>query len=84
MIVRWPGHTAQASQCDDYVIIEDFYPSILEMAGVECNDTIDGVSFVPLIEGTSNPSKGRGSAVEFPQRVGASWSRHRFQLCHEA
>ncbi len=70
MIVRWPGHTAQASQCDDYVIIEDFYPSILEMAGVECNGTIDGVSFVPLIEGTSNPSKGRALLWNFPNAWG--------------
>lgn len=72
MIVRWPGHTGEATGCDDYVIIEDFYPSILEMAGIECTDSIDGVSFVPLIEGTANPSRGRALLWNYPNSWGLS------------
>ncbi len=33
MIVSWPGVTPPASRCTSPVIIEDFFPSILEMAG---------------------------------------------------
>lgn len=54
MIVSWPGRTKPGSKCHDYLIIEDFFPSILEMAGVmdyNVPQTIDGVSFVPLIDG---------------------------------
>ncbi|MDE7387984.1 MAG: sulfatase-like hydrolase/transferase, partial [Muribaculaceae bacterium] len=65
MIVRWPGVTAPGSETDAYVMIEDFFPTILEMAG--CADaqasvvqTVDGVSFMPLLTGRGeNPAHGR-------------------------
>jgi hypothetical protein len=44
------------------VCIEDFFPSILEMAQVKGYKTvqpIDGTSFVPLLKRTGDPSKGR-------------------------
>lgn len=66
MIVRWNGHTPPASECKEYVMIEDFYPSILEMAQVENNDTVDGISFVPLIDRTGNPSQGRALLWNYP------------------
>ncbi|MCM1109738.1 MAG: sulfatase [Clostridium sp.] len=70
MIVRWPGHTEAASRCDRYVMIEDFFPSILEMAGVgsatAAESVVDGVSFVPLIDGTGDPSAGRPLVWNFP------------------
>lgn len=34
MIVRWPGRVRPQSVCHEPVIIEDFYPTILEAAGV--------------------------------------------------
>jgi arylsulfatase A-like enzyme len=53
MIVRWPGVTEAGSVCERPVIIEDFFPTILEMAGVleyeQIGGVIDGVSFVPLL-----------------------------------
>lgn len=70
MIVSWPGHTAPASKCDNYLIIEDFFPSILDMAGVEYTDSVDGVSFVPMIEGTANPSQGRALVWNYPNNWG--------------
>lgn len=73
MIVRWPGHTVAGSACDRYVMIEDFYPSILEMAGISQPDkaehyghAIDGRSFVPLIDGSSDPSVDRPLVWNFP------------------
>jgi len=54
LLVRWPGVVKPATVCEDrYVIIEDIFPTILEMAGVRelrlRGGTIDGVSFVPLL-----------------------------------
>lgn len=54
MIVYWPGVVAGGSVVDDYVMIDDFFPSILEMAGIESWNTVqtvDGQSFVPLLKG---------------------------------
>ncbi len=54
MIVYWNGVTTPGSEIDDYLIIEDFYPSLLEIAGVGSYTAIqplDGVSFVPLLKG---------------------------------
>lgn len=62
MIVSWPGVATAGDKVEDYVIIEDFYPSILDMAGVKGYETVqkvDGRSFVPLLNGTGNPAKGR-------------------------
>jgi arylsulfatase A-like enzyme len=59
LIVRWPGvvraHTTQATP----VIIEDFFPTILAMAGIEhprVVQHVDGVSFVPLLRGRRSPA----------------------------
>lgn len=53
MIVSWPGVTQAGSATDRIVMIEDFYPSILEMAGADWNENperpVDGISFVPLL-----------------------------------
>lgn len=62
MIVYWNGVTQPGSTIDKYLIIEDFFPSILEMAQIKDYETIqpiDGVSFVPLITGESDPSADR-------------------------
>ena len=63
MLVYWPGVTRGGERCDDYLLIEDFYPTILEMAGIRRYRTvqpIDGRSFVPLLTGRGpNPARGR-------------------------
>lgn len=69
MIVSWPGVAEEGTQCDKYVIIEDFFPSILEMAGVDrwsVPQEVDGVSFVPLLTGEGDPSRGRCIYWNFP------------------
>ena len=69
MIVSWPGVVNPDTRCDKYLMIEDFYPTLLEMAGVKDYETIaplDGVSFVPLLKGTGDPSKGRALVWNFP------------------
>lgn len=54
MLAYWPGVTKPSTVINDYVIIEDFFPSILEMAQIEPNpiiQKIDGQSFVPILKG---------------------------------
>ena len=73
MIVRWPGKVRPGSACDDYLIIEDFYPTILEMAGVQNYTTIqhvDGISFVPLLTQSGNTSKDRDLFWHYPNKWG--------------
>ena len=69
MIVSWPGIVKPASRCDKYVLIEDFYPSILEMAEIKNYKTVqplDGKSFIPLLKNTGDPSEGRALVWNFP------------------
>lgn len=69
MIVSWPGVTQPGSRCDSYLMIEDYFPTILEMAGVHNYKTrqpIDGVSFVPLLDGSGDPSVRRSLYWNFP------------------
>lgn len=52
MLVKWAGVTAAGSSTSQPVIIEDIFPSVLEMAGVygDVTQEIDGVSFLPLLK----------------------------------
>ncbi len=52
MIVAWPGVVRPGSTCSVPVTSVDFYPTILEMAGVrgDPNHRLDGVSLVPLLK----------------------------------
>jgi len=73
MIVSWPGTVKSGSKCDEPLIIEDFFPGILEIAGIsnyETLQTVDGRSFVPLLTGSGNPSDGRAFIWNFPNMWG--------------
>lgn len=73
MIVRLPGVVKPDTKCDKYLIIEDFYPTILEMAQIKHYKTvqpIDGISFMPLLTHTGDPSKGRSLHWNFPNHWG--------------
>jgi len=52
MIIKWPGVVPGGSVSDEPVISTDFYPTLLEMAGVPSkpDQHVDGVSLVPLLE----------------------------------
>ncbi len=51
LIVRWPGKIKQGTICDGLVTSVDFYPTFLELAGVNRPNTqvLDGRSIVPEI-----------------------------------
>jgi len=73
MIVKWPGKVKAGTRCNDYVIIEDFFPTLLDMAQVKNRETlqpIDGISFVPLLEGKSTGENTRNLYWNYPNRWG--------------
>lgn len=53
MLIRWPGLTAPGTVCDQPVMSTDFYPTILELAGLPPapGQHPDGVSLMPLLKG---------------------------------
>ncbi len=53
LIIKWPGVTSPGSTCSQSVIATDFYPTMLEMAGLPLrpDQHKDGKSFVPLLKG---------------------------------
>jgi arylsulfatase A-like enzyme len=54
MMVKWPGTVKPGSVCEEPVISTDFYPTMLEMAGLPLKPQqhMDGESMVPLLKGT--------------------------------
>jgi len=53
MIVKWPGVVKPETVANQYVIIEDFFPTILQMAQIKKYKTIqevDGQSFLPILK----------------------------------
>jgi arylsulfatase A len=54
-VVKWPGKTMPGSTCDEMVIGTDFYPTLLDMAGLPLrpDQHMDGVSIVPLLTGSA-------------------------------
>lgn len=53
MIVKWPGVVKASSTIHQYVIIEDFFPTVLEMAGIKNYKTlqkVDGRSLLPVLK----------------------------------
>lgn len=77
MIVAWPNVVAEGTKNANRVMIEDYFPSILEMAGVKdyrTVQTVDGVSFVDLLR---NPELSRERTLiwHYPNRWGDASDR---------
>lgn len=55
MIIRAPGITRASSVCSEPVVSTDFYPTMLEIAGLppKRDRHVDGISLAPLLKGRS-------------------------------
>ena len=75
MLVKWPGKTKPESVSDYQLIIEDFYPTILEIAGIDSLQTIqkvDGASFVSILKGEKEYNGIRPLFWHYPNEWGPS------------
>ncbi len=69
MIFRWPGKIASDAICDQYVTSPDFYPTFLELAGLDPipEQHCDGVSLTRLLlEGTDDSLADRPIFWHYP------------------
>jgi len=59
MIISWPGVTTPGTVCDVPVISTDFYPTMLEMAGLPLRpgQHLDGISLVSLLKYEKEPER---------------------------
>lgn len=75
MIASWPGITTPGTVCRQPVIIEDFFPTILEIAGVinveQIGGVVDGRSFVSVLRGEQDETReDRPLVWHFPNNWG--------------
>lgn len=74
MLVKWAKIKKGGSVCETPVIIEDFFPSILEMAGItnyRSVQSVDGKSFVSLLEEQKPAAFKRALFWHYPNKWGA-------------
>lgn len=70
MIVSWPGVVRGGTENWNRVVIEDFFPTLLDMGGVEertTAQTTDGQSFVPLLRDPALQRE-RSLVTHYPNR----------------
>jgi arylsulfatase A-like enzyme len=73
MLVKWPGVTKEKSESDSFVIIEDFFPTILEFAGISAYktvQTVDGKSFTDILKGKKQYNSNRALFWHYPNNWG--------------
>ncbi|MGM9478523.1 sulfatase [Pedobacter sp. GSP4] len=71
MLVKWPGVVKPATSTDHYLIIEDFFPTILEMAKAKSYKTVqpvDGISFSRLLKNNRLSHDTRPLIWHFPNK----------------
>jgi len=56
-IVKWPGVTKPGATCATPVCSIDFFPTLLEIAGVPLSGQVDGVILVPLLKQSGVPAR---------------------------
>lgn len=64
MLLRWPGHVQPQSRCDEYLIIEDLFLTLVELAQATAptKQPIDGVSFRPWLDDMATQTQSMGKA----------------------
>lgn len=71
MIVKYPGVTKASSVSEQYIIIEDFFPTILEIAGIKnykVTQQVDGRSFMPILKNHLYIDNSRSLIFHYPNK----------------
>jgi arylsulfatase A-like enzyme len=75
MLVKWSGIVKPGSQTEAMVIVEDFFPTILEMTSFENYNVIqevDGISFTSVLRGNDDDFVNRKLVWHYPNNWGPS------------
>lgn len=75
MLAYWPNKTQAETVNQNPLIIEDFFPSILEIAQIESVDIpqiVDGKSFVPLLQNDAKSEINRPLFWHYPNDWGSN------------
>ena len=75
MLVKWPGVTKRNSTANTPVIIEDFFPTILELAKIsnyKTVQTVDGQSFTSILKGNKSDNNDRPLFWHYPNNWGST------------
>lgn len=71
MIVKYPALVKSGTVASQYLIIEDYFPTILELAGIRNYKTvqkIDGKSFVPILKNSAFKEDTRTLVWHYPNK----------------
>jgi arylsulfatase A-like enzyme len=64
-LVRWPGHIEAGRSSDLISSFQDWMPTLLEVAGTECPQGLDGISLVPTLEGKGEQAEHEALYFEY-------------------
>jgi len=70
-IARWPGKIKQGTSSDHISAFWDFLPTACDVAGIAPPDNIDGISYLPALQGKQNQLEHEYLYWEFYERDGA-------------
>ncbi len=69
MMIKWPGIVQAGSQCNEPVISDDLFPTILQMAGISPKPyikDIDGKDLYPLLTAQGKFKRPKGLCFHYP------------------
>jgi arylsulfatase A-like enzyme len=90
LVIRWPGQIEAGTLCSDPVISMDFFPTILEVAGLDLAPSfpLDGESLLPLLRQTG-PLEREAIYFHYPNyafhkgnRLGGAMREGHYKLIH--
>jgi arylsulfatase A-like enzyme len=90
LVIRWPGQIEAGSLCSEPVISMDFFPTILEVAGLDLAPSfpLDGESLLPLLRQTG-PLEREAIYFHYPNyafhkgnRLGGAMREGHYKLIH--
>ncbi len=78
LIVVAPGVTHPGSRSATTVSLMDLYPTLVELAGMDVPDHVEGVSLVPILRNPSTPSERRAVSTNGFENHAVSGEQYRY------
>ncbi|NIG53957.1 sulfatase [Chitinophaga sp. Cy-1792] len=80
LMVKWPGVVKPGTKTNNYVGAEDFFPTVLDIAGIKPITAIDGISYLGILKNPGIKINDRPLLWHYPNRwtvnedEGYAWS----------